>query len=893
MALDDFDAATAVGLRGVDGAWNVADSGTVDTETFSGSPSGDDGARPDGFAVDSGALFDSGDGETASALDLFADASGDDGLLSIHARLSSLAHAWSLTFLSFNSSDDDGEPDFVQEHLSLARIDDSTSPLNGNPFTANVFDTLPVVSSEYPAVAAVATHGPDPVGLGDPDNPLDPDFFPLAGGSGGSGSGGPTLSLTTAEAGVQITRDGYHWNSAFGQPLTITFGFRTVTPSYTVGGEDVQGTFTPFTTAEQTAAIAALNYWGSIANITFVNLGNSDSATIEFGNYSSSTDASEAFTFLPLPPGDASATSNQGDVFVNTFYAGTTNVNPLGYLYETLIHETGHALGLEHPSNYNAGSGSISYANSASYIQDDRQYSVMSYFSETNTGANYGGKYAETPMLDDVAAIQRLYGANMNTATGDTTYGFNSNAGGVYSITSPSKAAIFNVWDAGGNDTFDFSGYSQDQTINLNAESFSSVGGLTYNVSISAGVTIENAVGGSGNDTIIGNSANNVLSGGAGDDTITGGPGNDTIDGGAGTDTAVFSLAEANYTITAQGSNLAVIGPNGTDTLTNIEYLQFSDQTAGTAQFFDTTPPAVTEILQTDTGPTSSDKITSNATISGSGDANAVVRFTVDGSAIAATATADGGGAWTFTPSGLADGSHTIVASETDAAGNTGSASLAFTLDTSSPTAPGVALTSDTGLSGSDKVTADPALTLSGVESGASVQYSLDNGGTWSTTAPAFASLTQGSNTVLVRQIDVAGNTSAATSFAFTLDSAAPAVTESLQNDTGPSNSDNITSNATIAGSGDANAVVQLHGRWHRGRGDGDGGRQRGMDVHADRPGGRLAHHRGEPNRRRRQHRLRLVQLYARCRAARRRRHRPTRANAGAVVRLQHLEPAR
>ena len=42
-------------------------------------------------------------------------------------------------------------------------------------------------------------------------------------------------------------------------------------------------------------------------------------------------------------------------------------------------------------------------------------------------------------------------------------------------------------------------------------------------------------------------------------------------------------------------------------------------------------------------------------------------------------------GAWSFTPSGLVDGAHTIVASQTDAFGNTGTASLSFTLDTTAP----------------------------------------------------------------------------------------------------------------------------------------------------------------------------------------------------------------
>jgi hypothetical protein len=100
----------------------------------------------------------------------------------------------------------------------------------------------------------------------------------------------------------------------------------------------------------------------------------------------------------------------------------------------------------------------------------------------------------------------------------------------------------------------------------------------------------------------------------------------------------------------------------------------------------DTTPPAVTEQLANDTGTSASDKITKDATLSGTGDPNVVVHFTVDGTQIATTATANASGVWTFTPTGLADGSHTIVASETDVAGNTGTTtSLTFMLDTISP----------------------------------------------------------------------------------------------------------------------------------------------------------------------------------------------------------------
>ena len=96
----------------------------------------------------------------------------------------------------------------------------------------------------------------------------------------------------------------------------------------------------------------------------------------------------------------------------------------------------------------------------------------------------------------------------------------------------------------------------------------------------------------------------------------------------------------------------------------------------------DTHVPAVTQSLANDTGISSTDKITSNDMLTGTGDVNAVVHFTVDGIAVVGTATANPSGVWAFTPTGLADGSHTIVASETDVAGTTGTASLTFTLDT-------------------------------------------------------------------------------------------------------------------------------------------------------------------------------------------------------------------
>jgi len=70
-----------------------------------------------------------------------------------------------------------------------------------------------------------------------------------------------------------------------------------------------------------------------------------------------------------------------------------------------------------------------------------------------------------------------------------------------------------------------------------------------------------------------------TLTGDAGGDTISGTGGNDTIDGAGGTDTVIFSGNFAAYTLTTLAQGVRVVGPDGTDTLLNVELLQFKDQT--------------------------------------------------------------------------------------------------------------------------------------------------------------------------------------------------------------------------------------------------------------------------------------------------------------------------
>ncbi|WP_208449657.1 Ig-like domain-containing protein, partial [Burkholderia ambifaria] len=125
----------------------------------------------------------------------------------------------------------------------------------------------------------------------------------------------------------------------------------------------------------------------------------------------------------------------------------------------------------------------------------------------------------------------------------------------------------------------------------------------------------------------------------------------------------------------------------------------------------------------------------------------------------------DGGHTWSTSFSAV-EGVNDVQVRQTDVAGNTSDpTSFSFTLDTSA-TAPGVALTTDSGSNATDHISNVGTLNVSGVETGAVVEYSIDGGHTWNTSFNAV----EGVNDVQVRQTDVAGNTSSATSFSFTLD---------------------------------------------------------------------------------------------------------------------------
>ena len=332
--------------------------------------------------------------------------------------------------------------------------------------------------------------------------------------------------------------------------------------------------WTPF---ESATWQSALQQWANVANITTQRLSSSAGADLyEEWATSSFMQANHSNSTLPayqnLPSGAGTATGDFNTLYAFSYWS-PNGLSPGGIGYRLFVHEIGHGLGLVHPHGSEVlpgprpvfpGVTGVSDLGTLGYNQEI--YSIMSYNYGTasNSGSDTYG-HAITPMAFDIAAIQSLYGPNTNYHAGADTYVLpDANGTG--------NGAFWQcIWDTGGIDTIRYDG-KLNATIDLRAatlvngdpiaggavsQAFSIFGGFT----IANGVVIENASGGSGNDTIIGNSADNVLN------------------GNGGSDTAVFSGPRAAYTITNIGSDFQISGPDGTDLLTNIEFAKFDDTT--------------------------------------------------------------------------------------------------------------------------------------------------------------------------------------------------------------------------------------------------------------------------------------------------------------------------
>lgn len=357
-----------------------------------------------------------------------------------------------------------------------------------------------------------------------------------------------------------IQKPEYRWNqdAPMGTAVTVTYSFMTAKPTY--GGTD-EGTdrgFSPFTAQQVTAVYGIFARLEAELGISFREV--TDSATrygeIRFGNNTQRD--SVGYAYLPY----STRSSLDGDVWLDRSDPNTlTHLDPGSYAYATLVHEIGHALGLNHPGNYNAGTSAdpLTPGNYLGVAEDNTNYTIMSYRDAA------GGQQRDWFGMYDLLTLKTLYGADGSYSNGDNIYRYGDSAGAVLSI----------IDDSGGADTIDLSTASVGAIVDLRAGAFSSVGlngrsAAVNNLSIELSTVIENLIGTPANDQVTGNDAANVFTLGAGVNTA---------DGGAGIDQARYTQARASYQVGASADGaLTVSGSGSQDTLRHIERLVFADR---------------------------------------------------------------------------------------------------------------------------------------------------------------------------------------------------------------------------------------------------------------------------------------------------------------------------
>lgn len=290
---------------------------------------------------------------------------------------------------------------------------------------------------------------------------------------------------------------------------TITYSFKNSQLPYELNA-DYSGNV-PVSSALKTAANDIFDYIGSILNLNFVYEANTI-GDIVISQKQMSDPHTLGYTYMPY----TDTISQSGDVYISSAFSNIDFIKG-GMGYATLIHEFGHALGLDHPFGNGTYSG-------VTIDQSVMSYNPYKGYDSFNNGYYYDTSSFTSYQAADILALQSLYGAKVDTS--DTVYDLKQVLFGttINGYTGIIKDNVATIYDYGGNDTLSLKNIvsTNAQYIDLRPGSQSVIvdNQIHHYLSITQDTYIENVIGSSANDIIVLNTLNNTVNARDGYDTV-------------------------------------------------------------------------------------------------------------------------------------------------------------------------------------------------------------------------------------------------------------------------------------------------------------------------------------------------------------------------------------
>jgi hypothetical protein len=345
--------------------------------------------------------------------------------------------------------------------------------------------------------------------------------------------------------------------------LTVSEGDTVLLNPSNIGISDLDDTRFTFKVTNVTHGMFQV-----LVNGSWYNTATFTSAELAAGQIRFMHDGGEAAPTFSIEADDGHALNHRSNVLTGT--VNFTHVNDAPVITAASLVLTRGGTAVLDPSNF-----SITHTDSVADFSGFQTRPDLPEFSNGSSAS--GATLFIAGGLGNNLSVNDPDSSSFTFTVSNVTHGvFQTTVDGVTWV----DATTFSSADlSAGHVRFAHDGSASTPTFSIQADD----GSATNNLSdvFTGGANLFLPAGGG----IFGDVHDNTLTGTAGDDLFYGLGGNDTIDGLAGTDMAVYSGPRSSYTVNFNAPSAdhiqvvdSVVGRDGTDTLTSVELLQFSDE---------------------------------------------------------------------------------------------------------------------------------------------------------------------------------------------------------------------------------------------------------------------------------------------------------------------------